>query len=308
VSGVVTAILIGVPATLLIGRAGTAGGILHMGPQQQVQRTLTVPAPVNAVTVTSDGAPVRIVTGAVSKVEVTMTIGYGDRTAPPPGAGFAAVNSAGLLTLSEQACGNQDANCWVGFSVIAPRAVGVTVASSGGPVTLAGVTGASVDSGGGGVSAQQVSGPLTVTSEGGPVVADGVTGTLNIDTGGGAVTGQGLSSAGVTVRSEGGPATLGFATAPRSVSIRSGGGPARLDVPGGPYALTADSGGGPESVEIATDPSARPSLAVSTEGGPLLIYPATASDKASGSLRVLPGTGGPGRKLPVLLPPAPPKP
>ena len=44
-------------------------------------------------------------------------------------------------------------------------------------------------------------------------------------------------------------------------------------MPGGPYAVTADSGGGPESLAIATDPAARPTLTVSSGGGPLRIEP-----------------------------------
>jgi hypothetical protein len=47
-----------------------------------------------------------------------------------------------------------------------------------------------------------------------------------------------------------------------------------LAVPGGPYAVAADSGGGPQSVAIATNPDARPTLAVTSGGGQLRIEPA----------------------------------
>jgi hypothetical protein len=58
------------------------------------------------------------------------------------------------------------------------------------------------------------------------------------------------------------------------VKLSTDGGTAVLAVPGGPYAVTADSGGGPESLGIATDPAARPTLTVSSGGGPLRIEPA----------------------------------
>ena len=44
-------------------------------------------------------------------------------------------------------------------------------------------------------------------------------------------------------------------------------------MPGGPYNLTADSGGGPQSVRIATDPTALPSITISSGGGPLQVEP-----------------------------------
>ena len=64
-----------------------------------------------------------------------------------------------------------------------------------------------------------------------------------------------------------------FAAAPDSVSVSTDGGPVVLAVPGGPYAVAADSDGGPLSVAIATNPNARPTLAVTSGGGPLRIEP-----------------------------------
>ena len=58
------------------------------------------------------------------------------------------------------------------------------------------------------------------------------------------------------------------------MSVSTDGGAVILAVPGGPYAVAADSDGGPQSVAIATDPAARPALAVTSGGGPLRIEPA----------------------------------
>jgi len=116
--------------------------------------------------------------------------------------------------------------------------------------------GANVDSGGGPTRATQIGGPLTVVTDGGTLIA------------------RDIAAATATVVTGGGDATVVFSAAPKSVKLSTGGGTAVLAVPGGPYAVTADSGGGPESLAIATDPAARPTLTVSSGGGPLRIEPA----------------------------------
>lgn len=180
--------------------------------------------------------------------------------------------SGGRLALGV-ASSCQPPDCGVVFDVTVPTDVSATLTSQGGAVVVSGVRGASVVSDGGPVSAQQINGELTVSSGGGTVLADGVTGPLNADSGNGAVDAEDLTGAAATVTTEGGPAQVIFDAAPQVVTIRTGGGAARVDVPGGPYAISADSGGGPQSIGIPTVPAARRSIAVSTEGAPLLLQP-----------------------------------
>lgn len=267
-SGVVTAAVLAVPLTLLIGRAGTPDNMISAFPQHVVSRTVTIPQVITGMTVDSYGAPVQVRSGDVSRVQVTERLMYDPAEKPPA---VTQTVSGGHLTLADPACA--DSSCGVVFTVTTPADVTATVSSSGGPVDVSGVKAAILDSGGGPVSAQQISGPLTISSDRGPILADGVAGTLNADSGGGSATVQDITAANVSITTEGGPALVSFAAAPKSVAIRSGGGLARLDVPGGPYALTANSGGGPESVQIATDPTAHRSITITSVGGPLVVEP-----------------------------------
>jgi len=113
-----------------------------------------------------------------------------------------------------------------------------------------------------------------VTAEGGGVQADGVTGTLSVDTGGGPLSATDITSPSATVNGDGGGIALAFTAAPTLVQVTTGGGSASVSVPGGPYAVTTDTGGSIESVMIPTSSSAPRSINVSTDGGNLEIGPA----------------------------------
>ena len=305
VSGVVTAALIAAPAAVLTARAGTHG--FDAVPRATMTRTFAMPQRVNAVTVDSYGGPVQITAGAVSHVKVTETIAY-DKKAGGPAAVTDSV-SGRRLTLADPACGPGD--CGVTFTVTVPRGTQSAVSSAGGPVFVSGTAARTdIDSGGGVVNASQLGGPLTVSTDSGPLLVNGLAGTLSADTGSGFVDAQDLTSADAAVTTEGGPAVLGFTAAPRTVTVRSGGGTARLGVPGGPYALTADSGARPESVEIPTDPAAGRSLAVSTDGGTLLIAAAVADGVPGGPVfsGPPPGTAKTGGFPGGAGPPVPPLP
>jgi hypothetical protein len=182
--------------------------------------------------------------------------------------------SGGRLSVGDPACANSD--CSVSFAVTVPSDVTATVSTEGGSVSVSGIAGANLDSGGGPVSAGRIGGPLTVVTGGGSLQLGGLAGPLSADTGSGPLTAQGLTSATATVTTGGGNASLAFAAAPDTVTVSTDGGDAQLAVPGGPYALTADSDGGPQPswVGIATDPQAHRSITVSSGGGALQITPA----------------------------------
>jgi hypothetical protein len=239
-------------------------------PQAVTTRTVTVPQPVTSLIVQSDGGQVQVTAGQVSRVQIIETIMYDQQGDGPPAVSQSV--SGGRLSLSDPACANSD--CSVNFSLTVPFGVTVSVATQGGPAAVSGVAGANLDTGGGPARATLVGGPLTVSTEGGPVTLRGVAGPLRADTGGGTLIAQDLAAATATITTSGGSAVVTFAAAPDSVSVSTDGGPVVLAVPGGPYAVAADSDGGPQSVAIATNPNARPTLAVTSGGGPLRIEPA----------------------------------
>jgi hypothetical protein len=306
-SGLITTAALVVLVIALITSAGQAE---NAQPQSTATRTVTVPQPVTSLTVQSYGGPVEVTAGPVGHVRITETFTYDSQAdpvtasavpagaQPAPGAvtasavpagaqpapggplsgslsGAPAVEqsvSDGRLSLADPACETSD--CSVTFAVTVPPDVTATVATEGGPVTVSGIAGANLDSGGGPVSATKISGPLTVITGGGSLTLDGLAGPLRADTGSGSLAAQGVASATATVTTGGGDASMVFSAAPDTVTMSTDGGPARLVVPGGPYALNADNdGGGPQSVGIATDPAAHRSITVISGGGPLVIEP-----------------------------------
>ena len=309
VSGLITTAALVLAGSRLITTAGQAE---HAQPQATVIRTVTVPQPVTSLTVQSYGASVQVTGAPVRRVQITETLMYdsqagnlsavpqpasavpqpasavpqpasaGPLSAPPsaPSAPGGALSGApavvqsvsgGRLSVGDPACANSD--CSVSFAVTVPSDVTAIVSTQGGSVSVSGIAGANLDSGGGPVSAGRIGGPLTVVTGGGSLQLGGLAGPLSADTGSGPLTAQGLTSATATVTTGGGNASLAFAAAPDTVTVSTDGGDAQLAVPGGPYALTADSDGGPQPswVGIATDPQAHRSITVSSGGGALLI-------------------------------------
>jgi hypothetical protein len=290
----------------------SAGQNEHAQPQSIATRTVTVLQPVTSLTVQSYGAPVQVTAGPVRHVQVTETLMYDGPAAgaqqvsaspvsdpaagaqqvsaspvsdpaaaaqPAPGgplSGMPAVVqsvSGGRLSLSAPACATS--GCSVSFALTVPPEVTATVSTEGGPVTVSGIAGANLDSGGGPVRATEIGGPLTVITGGGSLMVDGLTGPLLADTGSGSLTAQGVTSATATVTTDSGDAWMAFSAAPDTVTMSTDGGSAQLAVPGGPYALIAENDGGPQSVGIATDPGAHRSITVISGGGPLVIRPLT---------------------------------
>jgi hypothetical protein len=310
-SGLITTAALVVSVTALITSAGQPD---NAQPQSVATQTVTVPQPVTSLTVQSFGAPVEVTAGPVRQVRITETMTYDSpdgpvsvqaqpKGAPVPGGPVSAQPkgeqqmpgapesalpavvqwvSGGRLTLADPGCENSD--CSVSFAVTVPADVTATVSTEGGPVTVSGVAGADLDSGGGPVSAVRIGGALTVITGGGPLMLDGLAGPLRADTAGGTLTAQDVAAATATVTTGGGDASMVFSAAPDTVTVSTDGGQARLVVPGGPYALNANSDeGGPQSVGIATDPAARRSITVISGGGPLVIEPTAG---------LLPTTGG----------------
>jgi hypothetical protein len=298
VSGLVTMLVLTIPGFRFIVTTGDSD---QGSPQAQsdntVTRTVTVSQPVTSLTVQSYGAPVRITGGRVSHVEVTETFAP---PAPPAPPGFSAPAAPatpavaftvrhGHLSVGSPACSTWE-DC-VGFVVIVPRDVTVTVASQSGPVTVSGVAAVNGDSGGGSMDLSGIDGPVNVTTDSGPLRLANVAGPVQADTGGGSLSASAITAATATLSSDGGPAELTgsigrlyvetgggpaditMSAAPDTVTIDTDGGPAMLAVPGGPYALTASSDGGPQSVTIASSPTAARTITVTTGGGPLQIAP-----------------------------------
>jgi hypothetical protein len=304
-SGLATAAVLAVPGVRLLSHPGVT--YRHLTPPLTITRTTSVTQTITSLNVQSQGGAVLVRAGSGHTVQITEYISYDKSATPPPP--VRDLVSGGRLTLADPSCTDSSA-CGVAFVVTVPATVSATVTSNGAAVSISGLAGANVDSGGGPVTIKHITGPETVGTDGGSLDLDGLTGALHADTGGGPlsardidgpatiatgggslelsgltgalqadsgggpVAGQDVTAPTATVTTGGGSAQLAFAAPPQSVTLFTDGGPAALNVPGGPYALTSDGDGGPVSVRIATSPSATRTLNVSSGGGYLTVAPA----------------------------------
>jgi hypothetical protein len=305
-SGLATAAVLAVPGARLLSHPGADGQ--HMTPTSTATRTISLSQPITSLDVQSQDGSVRVQAGSGRGVHIIELISYDKSVSPQPRVEDSV--SGGRLTLADPVCSTSD--CAVSFVVTVPATVPVTVASDGGAVAISGVAGANVESGGAPVTLARLTGTLTVDTDGGSLDLNGLTGPLHADTGGGPMTATGINgpatisteggllavngltgalqadSAGgpvvlrdlgsqtAGISTGGGSAQVAFAAAPELVTLSTDGGPATLAVPRGAYALNTDSDGGPQSVRVSSDPSAARSLTVTSGGGSLAVGPAGA--------------------------------
>jgi hypothetical protein len=140
-----------------------------------------------------------------------------------------------------------------------------------GRITLAVPSGVPVAarSNGGGVLAERLDGPLTLSAvDGGVHVAD-VSGDLRLTTSDGGIHGDGIRSARVTAKSSDGGVHLTFAVPPRSVTARSSDGGTAIHLPAGsgPYNVQARASDGSKHTNVRTDPRSDRTITVTTSDG-----------------------------------------
>jgi hypothetical protein len=254
VSGVLTALVLGALGVLLILRPGLPGLTAYAVPQHSMTRTVIIGQPVTGVTVDSYGAPVSAQSGDVRSVRVIETTMWSGTESAPDVPPVTQTISGGQLTLASPRCAGAEgsplpaaasaprpglvpvvhvapasadsasqasgtslaSDCKIAYDVVTPPGTHITVSSAGGPVTVSGADSATVNSGGGFVSAVQVTGALAVNSDGGIIRVDGLTGPLTADSGGA-------------------PETLGIPVstrASRSITVSTGGGVLVVGSPG----------------------------------------------------------------------------
>jgi hypothetical protein len=185
-SGLITTAVLVFVGAHLIARAGQPE---YAQPQATTIRTVTVAQPVTSLTVQSYGAPVQVTGAPVDHVQITETLTYdaptGNLSAVPQSASASPVSaspgaasgvapgapgapgvvqsfSGGHLSVGDPGCASSD--CRVSFAVTVPADVTVTVTTEGGSISVSGVAGANLDSGGGRVRATRIGGPLVIGS------------------------------------------------------------------------------------------------------------------------------------------------
>ena len=104
VSGVVTAVALGVPGAHLILNAGTPTVQENMSVAPT--RTITITQPVTSLNVQSYGAPIQVVTGSGPDVTVSESVAFSGDTSP----GVTAQVTGGQLILAAPVCAQSACN------------------------------------------------------------------------------------------------------------------------------------------------------------------------------------------------------
>ncbi|MEU4419618.1 hypothetical protein AB0F81_03270 [Actinoplanes sp. NPDC024001] len=210
--------------------AGLAAAVLPLAacdePQQSETRSYEVTESVTAAAINSFGGTVTVTAGSGRDVVVFETLRYrGAKPAPEH-------RLEGTDLTFTSGCQGHRGDCGVDYRIEVPATVNVTVDSGGGAVSL-----------------------------------DGLSGRLDVSSGGGAVDAVRVSAPAFTAATGGGAADVAFTAAPATVRIDSGGGDVKVGLPGGSYATDVDAEGGEAAVGVTTDPAAAHRIEVRTGGG-----------------------------------------
>ncbi|GAA4975477.1 DUF4097 family beta strand repeat-containing protein [Actinoplanes utahensis] len=115
---------------------------------------------------------------------------------------------------------------------------------------------------------------LTLDSGGGDIRIDGVSGRIDLRSGGGSVTANGIAAPEVTARTGGGSYDMAFTAAPGTVRVDTGGGDTTLALPGKSFAVQVDADGGDSTVGVPVDPASPHRIGVNSGGGDVVLQPA----------------------------------
>jgi hypothetical protein len=197
------------------------------GPEQTATNAFEVKDDVSVVEVDSEGGEITITAGSGPTIKVTETQKY---KSDKPGRKQSL--DGGELILGSAGCPKSD--CSISYQVEMPSTLSVRLDSSGGRVTLTGLTGL-----------------------------------IDIQSDGGGVTGEGLAPPEINARTGGGPVDLKITQAPDRIDIDSGGGTVNLRLTTDGYALQADLDGGKQTGTVKTDNGSVHKVHIATGGGSL---------------------------------------
>jgi hypothetical protein len=265
--GRAVALLLGVPIVLAVIAYNGYDLVLNVG-KGSYPVSYSVPVAADGLTVNLGGgaATVRGGTSAAGVARVSGTVTYH--------LGRASVSrEAGNLGLD---CPWFDeGNCSLNATVTLPRNTPLTMTTGGGDLTASDLTGgARLSTGGGNINLTGAVGPLSLSSSGGDVTVSDVSGpTATISTFGGNDNGTGVAIPEVSARTYGGDITLKFAAAATldSLNVTTLGGNVTIIVPPGDYHVIYNTDSGRPHVPIKNDPKSPDVINVTSEGGDISI-------------------------------------
>jgi hypothetical protein len=235
------------------------------------ERSATLPATGGRLVVSSSGGAVRVVSADVDDIRVVSRLRYG-LSAPrlrqdsgPDGVHLAA------------SCPWYSSYCSVDYEVTVPTGMAVRADSSGGSITVRGISGAvETASSGGSITVADSTGGVRARSSGGSVTVSAATGSVDLESSGGSILGDRLRAGEVHAESSGGGVRLIFAVPPDLVEASSSGGGVEVLLPrvAGGYRVDASSSGGDRVVEVPTDPASAREVSARSSGGDVRVLSA----------------------------------
>lgn len=227
-------------------------------------RTATLPATGGRLVVSSSGGGIRVVAGDVTDIRVVSHLEYGlsaprlRQDAGPDGVRL------------DASCPWYSNLCSVDYEITVPAGMAVSADSSGGSISVRGVTGVvDTSSSGGSITVSDATGSVRAHSSGGSVTVNSSTGAVDMDSSGGSIVGTGLRGGQARAESSGGSVRLIFDVPPDLVEASSSGGDVEVLLPrvAGGYRVDASSSGGDQTVEVPTDPASTRRVTVHSSGG-----------------------------------------
>ncbi|WP_329427225.1 DUF4097 family beta strand repeat-containing protein [Streptomyces sp. NBC_01268] len=217
------------------------------GPKKTASADATVTEAITAVDVSdARSGSIEVTPGTGPGVTVRRTVHYRGDTVPEP----AQRVSGGVLTLTNGTCSD---SCSVDYRLEVPASAKVTLDSSSGDITVAGVAAAEIETSSGSVRADRIAGPLKISTSSGPITAEN------------------LGAPSVDAHSDSGDVRLVFPKAPNSVAVETTSGDATVQVPPAPYRVDIDTSSGSREITVPTDPAAPSHLSVKTTSGDVRI-------------------------------------
>lgn len=253
----------------LAAATACVSGCVHVAEFKKTStRSLDLGRGITAVNVRSLGGRIDVLAGNSSSVRLTETLHY-NRTAPQM---EKSVQGGELTLKGDPSCNH--GSCRIDFRLEVPAALTARLDSSGGAITVRGLTEATnADSHGGSVTAVALSGPVTVNTSGGRLTARNISATIDATTAGGSVHADAIVGKRVTVRTSGGDASLVFSAVPDRVDGYTNGGSVKIHLVAGSYAVTTDNDGGDRRIAVPIDPASPHKINLATSGGSVSVLP-----------------------------------
>lgn len=209
------------------GSSGTPSTGKSGGTPGTATNTFEVKDDVSVVEINSAGGAISVKVGSGPTIKVTETSTF---KADKPGRKQSV--DGGELVLASTGCASGD--CSIAYVVEIPSTLSVRLDSSGGAITLSGLTGI-----------------------------------IDVSSDGGALSGDGLAPPELTARTGGGAVELAVTQAPDRVDVDSGGGNVTLKLTKDGYALDVELDGGQQSGTVKSEDASLHKVHVVTGGGNL---------------------------------------